>query len=452
MRRVRKFFVFIVSTFLLGCGEESNYTTQDDSNSTPTLTQDRFNGIVVDGYIKNAKVCFDRNLDGVCSTDEQTTQTDANGRYQLYIEDLNATLVEIIATEGEDTSTNRNFSGVFRTVLKSDTINTDSTVIISPMTDLVAQSFFNSTNRSVEDLADAKNLLSQVLDLNLTQLEQDPMICIDLFALSQEIEHTKLLLEAVSKKNKPQVDMLLLESEIKTQLIELDFDIEKILIALEIRLEFSIPEKEKTFVTAQAKELKNQLNSLSKDTSLNIENLNRLQKALDIKQQTAYELIASADENSTLQVVTLNITGESLTQTNFNTTNAIFDADGCVAKNGFHALKSNAFFPETVEDTQNGVGLKSSYSRGEALDDSELVLYYPSLNVALSNDVTVVFDEDSNYYFTFDKSWEQNSNRTVYVKTPADTQELSSCYRYELSSSHANEITVVKVFSYSELD
>jgi len=453
MLKIQNIFVFFTVTFLLfGCGEESHYSTETTSPSTPEITKETFNGIVVDGYIKNSKVCFDRDMDGVCSVDEQTTTTDENGLFQLYKEDLNATLVELIATEGEDTSTARDFSGIFRTILESDKLEANSTVVISPITDLVAQSFFNSTNKNFDDLSDAKNLLSEMLDLTSEQLEEDPMRNIDIFALSQEIQHTKLLLEEVTKKNVVQIDALELESEIKTQIIEFDFDIEKILIALEIRLDFTIPTNEREFVIGQAKELKNQLNSLSKDTSLSIENLNRLQKALDIKQNEAYTLIRFADENMSLSVIDLNITGESITQTLFNTTNAELDDNACVSQYDYHQLKSNAFVPEIVEDSKNGIGIKSSYGMGENLEDSEVILFYPSLSQKLSNDVTVVFQESGEYYFTFDKSWADNAEKTVYIRTPKDTQGLYSCYRYLLSSVHSSEIEAVKVFSYSELN
>ena len=444
-------FAAIIMLFL-GCGEESSYTTTEQNDSTVIQTSSSFNGIVVDGYIKDADVCFDTNMDGVCTLDEQTTTTDTYGNYTFNMLEQNTTLVQIIASGGEDTSTDKSFSDKFVHILSYDELDENKTVIVSPINDLVAHAFNNSINTSLEDLEDAKNTIASMLGLSLEQLEQDPMLNIDIFALSQEIQHTKLLLEEICKKNIIDVNLSIIQDEIKKQIVEFDFNIERILIVLEGKLDFSAPINEKDFVIAQANELKNTLNSLAKDTSLSIDNLNRLQKSLNLKQEEAYILIQNADINSTLNVVELNITSESLTQTIFNTTNAIYDENGCVSQDGYNELMSNAFSPELVNDSINGISLKSNYLLGDDLDGSDVILYYPSITQNLSNNIIYVFEENINYYFTYDEAWVENTEQTVYVKTPKDTQGLYSCYRYQLSSTTTNDITPTKVFSYLELN
>jgi len=42
-------------------------------------------GAVADGYLENAKVCLDMNINGKCDTNEPSTRTDANGQYQLTV-------------------------------------------------------------------------------------------------------------------------------------------------------------------------------------------------------------------------------------------------------------------------------------------------------------------------------------------------------------------------------
>ena len=462
MLKISKSFIFFtVILFFFGCGEDSNYNadgnlSKDSNTTTPART---FHGIVVDGYIKNANICFDTNLDGVCTPDEQTSNTDTNGDYTLNMLDNNASLVQIIAADGKDTSTDRAFHDTFKTVLDYGALKENDTVIVSPITDLVANSFDNSTNKTLADLADAKSVISTLLSLTKTQLEEDPMLDINIFTISQEIQHTKLLLEEVIKKNLTNYDSTHIQDEIKKQMIELNLNMTNILEMLQVRLSFSIPTNEKDFVIAQADALKKSLNSLAKDTSLEISNLNRLQKSLDIKQQEAYQLIRDANASSVLKVVDINITNESLTQTIFNTTNAELDPNGCTSStNNYHELTSYSipsFSQDTTnynKDSANGIGIKSMYPANTDLSESTVTLYYPSISstpsVDASDDIIIFAD---NYHILYDPAWEKSTKQTIYVKTPKDSQGLYGCYRYQLNSIHTNDITPTKVFSYTEL-
>ncbi len=451
---------FTIVLFFFGCGEDSNYAADSNTSNTTTKTSSKtFHGIVVDGYIKNANVCFDTNLDGVCTLGEQTSSTNATGDYTLTMLEDNASLVQIIATDGKDTSTDRDFYDTFKTVLDYGVLKENDNIIISPITDLVANTFDNSTDKTLADLADAKSIVSSLLSLTQTQLEEDPMLSIDVFTISQEIQHTKLLLEEVIKKNLTNYDSSRIQDEIKKQMVELNLNMSQILETLQMRLNFSIPTNEKSFVIAQADELKKSLNSLAKDTSLEISNLNRLQKSLDLKQQEAYQLIRDANDTSILSVVDINITNESLTQTIFNTTNAEYDLNGCTSSlNNYHEITSYSvpsFSEETTnynKDSGNGIGIKSLYPANTILSESTVTLYYPSISSNPSNDSAddiIVFTD--NYNILYDPAWANSTKQTIYVKTPKDSQGLYGCYRYELNSIHANDITPTKVFSYTEL-
>ncbi len=448
-------FTSIVLLFA-GCGVDSNYTA--DTNLSHTSKT--FHGTVVDGYIKNASVCFDTNLDGVCSLKEQTTSTNATGDYIFSMLDHNASLVQIIATDGKDTSTNRLFHDTFKTVFDYGALKENDSVIISPITDLVANSFENSTDKTLADLADAKSIISTLLSLTQTQLAQNPMLSIDVFTISQEIQHTKLLLEVLIKKNLANYNSSHIQDEIKKQMIELNLNMSNILEMLQVRLNFSIPKNEKDFVIAQADALKKSLNSLAKDTSLNIDNLNRLQKSLDIKQQEAYQLIRDANASSVLNVVDINITNESLTQTIFNTTNAELDPNGCTSStNNYHEIQSYSiptFNGDTAnykKDVANGIGIRSNYPANVDISQSTVTLYYPSISstpsVDSSDDIIIFAD---NYHILYDPAWAKSKKQTIYVKTPKDSQGLYGCYRYILNSTSQRDITPTKVFSYTELN
>ncbi|MCW8837400.1 MAG: hypothetical protein OQK11_01735, partial [Thiovulaceae bacterium] len=211
------------------------------------------------------------------------------------------------------------------------------------------------------------------------------------------------------------------------------------------------PNNEVEFVIAQAQELRNTLNSLSKDTSLSVDNLNRLQMSLDIKQDEVHALLYDANESSTLEVIPIDITTESLTQTIFNTTNAELDEGACTTDNGYNYKVSYGFEAPTsmAEDLINGIAIKTRLELGESVDDAKVTMYYPSLQNTETADMVVVFEED--YYFTFDEAWLDNSNKTIYIMTPKDDRGLYNCYRYELDSSSASNISATKVFRYTEL-
>ena len=71
-----------------------------------------------------------------------------------------------------------------------------------------------------------------------------------------------------------------------------------------------------------------------------------------------------------------------------------------------------------------------------------LTSYYPKSTSASTEteflaDVLVVTD---NYSFSFDRVWLENSNKTIYVRSPVDADDNYECYRYELNSIDPNVI------------
>lgn len=74
-RILRSAFLFGVSSLVLtGCG---------GSGGGSASTAAALGGLAMDGYLQNATVCLDINLNGTCDANEPTTTTDANGAYSL---------------------------------------------------------------------------------------------------------------------------------------------------------------------------------------------------------------------------------------------------------------------------------------------------------------------------------------------------------------------------------
>src|SRR3954452_17998457 len=75
-----------------GGGEGGGTTTVNNtgggSTSAPTTTA--VGVTVVDGAIRNATVCLDKNLNGLCDTGEPSAKTDASGAATLQVDAADA--------------------------------------------------------------------------------------------------------------------------------------------------------------------------------------------------------------------------------------------------------------------------------------------------------------------------------------------------------------------------
>ena len=437
--------LIILSTLAIvffGC-ESSTYKSETINSNTSSLS-----GILVDGYIKNATLCLDKNLDGVCESDLSSVSSNENGIFTFSNIDLNTTnLFTVIANGGIDTSTQKNHKGELKSII--DTSQDNTNLVISPLTDLVAVSFLNADTNDTLALNDARSIVSQALGLSQTELYKNPMKDIKIFSKSQELQHTKALIQTSFEK-RTSLSSALIEKKVKEELLNHSLNINQTLIAMEINLHTDLPQNEKTFIKNQIVELKNTLNSLAKDTSLAIENLNRIQKSIDIKQTEALTKLFNADTNDTLNVVEINTTNQSITQSIFNTTDATLDKQACRATNGYNVLKHSNFTIEKARDATNGIDLMSEYGRGNSLEDSQVQIFYPNLEIAKEDDSVVVFQD--NYYFAFDKAWKNNTNKTIYIMTPKEQDDTYSCYKFELNFSVApNNIQGTKVFRYQDI-
>lgn len=71
---------------LAGCGGGGASTASTSNPTTSTLTSTSagsVSGVAQDGYLANALVCLDLNLNGQCDNNEPSAYTDANGNYNI---------------------------------------------------------------------------------------------------------------------------------------------------------------------------------------------------------------------------------------------------------------------------------------------------------------------------------------------------------------------------------
>ncbi len=121
-------------------------------------------GKVVDGYIKDAKVCLDINNNERCDDDEPTTISDENGSYHIYSDKNISIKSSIIAYGGTDIDSDEPFKATLKTSIKSKHLTPLSTLVQELM----------STHNISEDKA--KDLVANALDIDTNSVLEDPIM------------------------------------------------------------------------------------------------------------------------------------------------------------------------------------------------------------------------------------------------------------------------------------
>jgi len=179
---------------LSGCGgggDSSSSTTQDtttntentDSSTESTATATTISGKAVDGYLQEAIVCLDLDLNGNCNlSTEPTANTDAQGGYTLSVTSEqtnhpNYYIAPIIAYGGIDTDTGKRFEGFLTAP------NDGSAINITPLTTLVqkqvevALAEGSVTKEELESkVAEVEQKVREIFDLpEDTPVDADPI-------------------------------------------------------------------------------------------------------------------------------------------------------------------------------------------------------------------------------------------------------------------------------------
>ena len=162
---------------LAGCSNSSDSgATTGGTTGGITVTSTTTNGTASDGYIKEAVVCLDMNLNNKCDNNvtytEPFTVTDANGSYSLVVSAADKTKAAanapLLLVGGTDIDTLATLSGTFKAPF--DATATTTTAQITPLTTLV--SAMVDKNISVNT---AYKQVAKALGLSETQVKSDPV-------------------------------------------------------------------------------------------------------------------------------------------------------------------------------------------------------------------------------------------------------------------------------------
>ena len=435
--------VISLLTFFTSCNS-SSFKVQ-------AITSQSINGILVDGYISGATVCLDYNENSLCESNEQTTLSDKNGAFSFADVDSKSFL-HILAYGGVDTSTNKKFVGKLRNIVKTADVSSSNKIIVSPLTDFVATSFLNSTNRDANDLNDAKESVANILNISSSQIDLNPMTNVEVFSKAQEIQYTKLFLQLAINKyydtNATQVQDFVVADYIKTNLIFQGFNIKNFLTATEINLEFDFPQNEKTFIIEQLKELRAELQKISQDTTLDLNNLDRYQESLRNKEDEIDKKLQESTGINIIDVVNMEVTQTSVTQSLFDKTDAVFDKQACQVNSNFNVLVSNSSSSNSGADSINAISIQSEFIN-DIIEETEVTLFYPTLQVSKGDTNIIAFKD--RHFFVFNNAWVDNNDNTIYIQTPKDNSTLFECHRFKLDSTDVTSITGEKVYAFSDI-
>lgn len=137
-----------------GCGGGNSDPVTDSASATPVTpvappapTTTNVTTTVIDGAIKNALVCMDKNSSGQCDADEVQGRTDAAGSVTLAVPNADVGKFPLLALVGTD-AVDADHGPV--TVAYSMGAPADKTAIISPLTTLVQQTVASAGFTSAE--------------------------------------------------------------------------------------------------------------------------------------------------------------------------------------------------------------------------------------------------------------------------------------------------------------
>lgn len=439
----------VILVLLVAC-DESKFVSEGLS----------LNGVTVDSYLSGATVCIDLNKDGVCSATEVNTTTTQDGKFSF--SDVNRSgndYASLLTVGGTDSATNKVFYDELRTILNKQNILLD--IVITPLTDLTAISFLSSPMQDSKALNNSRQIVADAFTIVPTDLDKDPMQNINLFLKVQELQYIKNLLQNITSislgENAATYDKKYIFSEIKKMLLTqiqegnwstLDFYI--VLAAMEIKFNVTIPSQAKDYLVSNIAQFRSMLTTIASDTRLKVEMLDRLQIFLEIiiGDQSIGALV-SKQYNFQISSIEPDTFYSFITQTDFNTTDAIYDKRACLKNSIYNSIEDSSLIPSYVGDTENGIYINSLLPFDLNIEKTNMRLFYPLLKVKKINENTIF--SANNYYIAFDQAWVFNNDRKVYIQTPKDSNGLHECYRLDLSSKITSELVATKVFRYSTL-
>ncbi len=434
-------FALEIDIFYVPPADDNATTPPDDNVTIPDDVNITFSGAMVDGYISGATLCLDYDYDGVCGGGEATSTTTSSGTFTF----TNAivqrnTLFPIIGFGGEDSFTSLSLNGELKNIVTTNDVTPITSTIISPLTDMVTTEFLQQSVKNKTSLNEVTARVATAFNLTVESLLKDPATDVNLFMISQELEHMKRLLELVTKNSGATQSTLELQNEIKvaliTQILEDGYDslsMERVLVILEIKLKINVSAEDEQFVHNQVTEIKRALADLSSSSEIQTFTLPKIQRSLEDELAIAYQDVLYTP---------LTMSVESVTYSTYSKEGATYDIDACIYNYKYtNALTDSNTTQSRAIDSVNGLSIESK--------NGEHTLFYPDLTTDKTGEDAIVFEDEDKYNFSFDTGWVEMGT-SIYIQTPLNEEEYIECYKAELNSNLPADITLQKVYRYTE--
>ena len=160
----------------------------DSSNNVDGVNK-FIEGKVIDGYIKNARVCLDTNKNNKCDNSEPSTFSNSNGYFKFKTNDSGE--FNILMENGIDTATNAKFTGTLKKAIELNDTNETITTNITPISTIIAN--IKESNQSLS-IKETQNIVSNKFNLPINTINDNPILNKKLFSISQQlIQSTQLL-------------------------------------------------------------------------------------------------------------------------------------------------------------------------------------------------------------------------------------------------------------------
>lgn len=170
-----------------------------------------FRGIILDDYVKNAKICIDKNRNDKCDENEDFTLSDSEGRFSFPNEYYKEIIKYPFVVEGGiDIGTNKPFKGIFSAPPASPVISIFTTIV-------------NNLLKNGKSKKEANLILQQKLELpqDVEVTNFDPMYLLEhsnngiLKEISKKILSKQTQLETIVKMNREVISLVDNSADIK---------------------------------------------------------------------------------------------------------------------------------------------------------------------------------------------------------------------------------------------
>ena len=310
-----KSIILFTSIFLYsGCNILKVSSKGEDTKNKLIIRS--ISGKAIDGYIKNANVCIDINKNNKCDDNEPSTKTQTDGTFSLKITIKNIGHYTVIITGGIDTATNKPFQGTLKDIINVKNNNVDILNLrVTPLTTISTLIYEEEIKSNPNyKIKTAKQIIAKNLDLNLSQINTDPLKDKAVFIITQQIIQTiKILSKTIQKnesdniKNKNIFNHIIKQValSVKNEHMNSDLNISKIVKKLKTTiyngLTINIPVEIERFIKNYTKEIRIKTEAISDIDSL--DNLqNKFETFID-------EIKTQIEQNNTknLSLILINI-------------------------------------------------------------------------------------------------------------------------------------------------